>query len=47
MKNRLTRQLLASSEPQRPVKDNPAKQGEIPRKPDDSQEDRKDPFPRS
>ncbi len=39
-----TRQFLFTQEQPKPVKDNPAKQGEIPRKPDDSQDDRKDPF---
>ena len=33
-----------AAEQPRPVKDNPAKQGEMPRKRDDSQDDRKDPF---
>lgn len=37
----------AFAEKQRPVKDNPAKQGEVPRKPDDSQDNRNDPFPSS
>ncbi|WP_312268077.1 hypothetical protein [Pseudescherichia sp.] len=32
------------AEETKPVKDNPAKQGELPRKRDDSQDDRKDPF---
>ncbi|WJD48406.1 MULTISPECIES: hypothetical protein [unclassified Enterobacter] len=35
---------ITAAEPQRPVKDNPAKQGELPRKRDDSQDDSKDPF---
>ena len=33
-----------AAEPQRPVKDNPAKQGEMPRKRDDSQDEHNDPF---
>lgn len=35
---------ITAAEQTRPVKDNPAKQGELPRKRDDSQDDSKDPF---
>jgi len=33
-----------TAEETKPVKDNPARQGELPRKRDDSQDDHKDPF---